>query len=73
LPLTFTDEADYDKIGQGDELKIVDVPEALRKDNTLAVRNLTRGSEFTAQHSLSPRQVEMILAGGLLNYVKNPG
>ncbi len=73
LPLTFTDEADYDKIEQGDELEIVDVPEALRKGNTLTVRNLTRGGEFTAQHSLSPRQVEMILAGGLLNYVKKSG
>jgi aconitate hydratase len=71
LPLTFTDEADYDRIEQGDELEIVDASEALRRGNTLTVRNLTRGGEFTAQHSLSPRQIDMITAGGLLNYVKS--
>jgi aconitate hydratase len=73
LPLTFTDEADYDRIEQGDELEIVDASEALRRGNTLTVRNLTRDSEFTVQHSLSPRQVDMIMAGGLLNYVKSSG
>jgi len=46
------------------------VREAVQRGPSVHVRNLTRGSEFTARHNLSPRQVEILLAGGSLNYVK---
>ena len=70
LPLLFENEGDYDRIEQGDELEIAGVREAIRQGATVRVRNVTRGSEFMARHNLSPRQVEMLLAGGSLNYVK---
>jgi aconitate hydratase len=70
VPLTFADEADYDQVEQGDELDLVGLREALSDGRTVAVRNLSKGSEFVAEHNLTPRQAEILLAGGLLNYVR---
>ena len=70
LPLTFVNESDYDQAAEGDEWLIENVAPALDKSDTLTVRNLTRGTTFQVRHRLSPRQIEMIRAGGLLNYVK---
>jgi aconitate hydratase len=66
LPLTFSNEADYDRVAQGDELEIADVARALKEGRTLAVRNLTQHSIIEANQGLSERQKEIILAGGVL-------
>jgi aconitate hydratase len=70
VPLTFANEADYDRVEQGDELELVGLREALRDGKPVTVRNLSKGSEFAAGHNLTPRQAEILLAGGLLNYVR---
>ena len=70
LPLMFENEADYDKIDQGDELKIEHVAEQLRAGDTIEVQNATKGFTFKAKVSVSARQKEMLYAGGLLNYTK---
>lgn len=71
IPMTFDNEFDYDKIDQMDELSIENVVEQLKSGDTVTVKNITKGFEFKANVSLSPRQKEMIYAGGLLNYTKN--
>lgn len=71
IPMTFDNESDYDKIDQMDELSIENVVEQLKSGDTVTVKNITKGFEFKANVSLSPRQKEMIYAGGLLNYTKN--
>ena len=71
VPLTFADEADYDRISQGDEIVILDVAGQLKKGDSVTVTNKTKGFDFVANVSLSERQKEMIYAGGLLNYTKN--
>lgn len=70
VPLIFVDEADYDAIDGGDQLVIPNVREAIRAGSELVVKNATKGTEFKVRHDLSPRQVEIMLAGGLLNYTK---
>jgi len=70
LPMTFENETDYDSIDMNDELLIEDAIEQVKKAGTVIVKNLTKQSEFSAKLSLSDRQVQMILAGGLLNYTK---
>ncbi|MFQ6057828.1 MAG: aconitate hydratase [Anaerolineae bacterium] len=70
LPLNFVRAADYEAIEQGEELEIVDVRSALQTGDTVKVRNLTKGTEFTVRHDLTPRQVEIVLDGGLLNHIK---
>jgi aconitate hydratase len=67
LQLTFADEADYDRIESGDELAIENLHEALQQE-TVVVRNVTRGYSFNTCCTLSPRQREIVLCGGLLNY-----
>jgi aconitate hydratase len=70
LPLTFINEADYDALEQGDLWEIRQVRETLPQSDTLTVHNLTKGTTFQVRHRLTPRQVQIVLAGGLLNWVR---
>ncbi|HKZ26954.1 MAG TPA: aconitate hydratase, partial [Rubrobacteraceae bacterium] len=70
LPLTFTDEADYDALEQGDTLSLSSVPETLRGGRELTLENRTRGTELTVRHGLSGRQVGILLGGGLINWMR---
>ena len=70
IPMTFENEADYDKIDMNDELTIDNAIEQVKKADTIIVKNLSKNSEFNVKVSLSDRQVQMILAGGLLNFTK---
>lgn len=69
LPLTFVDSADYIAIQAGDVLRLVGVRRALA-EHELLVENVTRKRSFQVTHSLSPRQVEFALSGGLINWMK---
>lgn len=69
LPLTFASEEDYDDIQPGDVLLIEDARRDLAANN-VQVRNITRKKLYPVKHSLSERQIEILLAGGLLKYVK---
>jgi aconitate hydratase len=46
------------------------VRSALSSGKKLTVRNETKGEEYDAVHRLSPRQVEMVLAGGLIPWLR---
>lgn len=70
IPMTFENEADYDKIDMNDELTIENAIEQIKKADTIVVKNLSKNTEFNAKVSLSDRQVQMVIAGGLLNYTK---
>jgi len=70
LPLTFADEKDYDAFAQGDRLEFPDIRQALEQDAPLTVKNLTKGTTIGVKHNLSERQRQIILAGGLLNYIR---
>ncbi|MBM7867334.1 aconitate hydratase [Heliobacterium gestii] len=70
LPLTFADEADIAKVSQGDCLEIADLSAKLGVSETLEVRNATTGETFLVRPDLTPRQVAIIKAGGLLNYTR---
>jgi aconitate hydratase len=68
LPLTFNDPQDYEKIQVGDEICIADTERALHQ-SAITVTNVTRDDEFAVSFRLTPRQIAIIRAGGLLNYV----
>jgi aconitate hydratase len=70
LPLEFADPADYGRLRQGDRLEIRGVRAALESGHPLTVRNETQGTEFQVRYDLSQRQVEVVLAGGVLNLIK---
>jgi len=67
VPLIFKQADDYDGIENGDELEIADPHNELQASE-LVVFNKTRQKKFTACHTLTPRQVDIVLHGGLLNY-----
>ena len=73
LPLTFVNEADYDKIDQMDELRFTNLTTDIMTASELTVANVTKGFDFKVKLDLSDRQREMIKAGGLLNYTKETG
>lgn len=71
LPVTFVDPADYDGIDQADDIRIEQVRAGLKQGNRFTVENRSKNTTFEVQHALSRRQVEMILAGSLINEVRN--
>lgn len=68
LQLTFTDDADYESLQDGDELAADDLRASIARGEVV-IRNVTRGGSFTAACSLTKRQQEIVLSGGLLNYM----
>lgn len=73
LPLLFDSQRDYGRLRQGDRLVVDNVREQLKKQEALRITNETQEYEFTVRHRLSPRQMEMIEAGGLLNLMRARG
>ena len=71
LPLVFENETDYDKIDMTDILEISNAIEQVGKQEKITVKNVTKGYEFTALLSVSERQRGFLLAGGVLNSIKN--
>jgi aconitate hydratase len=69
LPLQFVNSGDWDRIGQDDVLVIEGVRDALQKENRVQVSNKTKNQSYEAKHSMSSRQVDSVLAGGLINTV----
>lgn len=71
LPLTFVNEADYDKINQGDEIVLADVRADVEADMShLTIVNKTTGAEIPVLCELTGRTKDIILAGGLLDYTR---
>ena len=67
MPLIFENVLDYDKIDMNDRLEIENARSIISK-NKLTVRNIAKNFSFNVIHDLTKRQLEILLAGGLLNY-----
>lgn len=70
LALEFADTSDYHRIEQGDILILNGLRNALGSAGTITVRNTTRDEEYPTRHRLSARQVSMVLAGGLIPWLR---
>lgn len=71
LSLTFANEADYDKIDQGDELELANVRKAIEAgESQLTLRDKTKGIDIPVLCELSGRTKDIVLAGGLLDYTR---
>jgi aconitate hydratase len=71
LPLLFKDPEEFQNIQQGDQLKIESLRDRLRVNRTLTVKNVTQGRDFEVHHGLNQREIDILFAGGLLNYTRN--
>lgn len=75
LPLTFQKEKDYHLIEQGDEVSIANIGRQLVENpqQIIIMVNSTKNLAIPLRADLTERQLEMILAGGLLNLTKKSG
>jgi len=70
LPLYFKNSKDYDDIQQEDILEIPHIRERIQQGRDVEVVNKTKGKTYHCEHRLSPRQIQVVLAGGLINTVR---
>jgi predicted aconitate hydratase len=70
LPLRFVTPETFDRIEQGDELVFHGLVEALEAGDRILAENSRSGERHELTHDLSERQVRMIIAGGLLNMMR---
>ncbi|WP_121614883.1 aconitate hydratase [Virgibacillus halodenitrificans] len=70
LPLQFANEEDYDKLSEGEVLSFKDVRRKIQEGSTLSATLHKSNKEITVQHKLTNRQKEIILSGGLINWIK---
>ena len=71
LPMTFANEADYDRIDFGDELTLPGVRALVEAgSDTFTLHNVTKNEDYTVLLPLTERQKGCILCGGLLNYTR---
>ncbi|SNZ13633.1 aconitate hydratase [Hydrogenobacter hydrogenophilus] len=71
IPLEFVDKEDYNKFSMGDEIYIPELIERLKSGKEVLVINKTTGEEIPCRYNLTPKQVSVLLAGGLLRWIKN--
>jgi len=69
IPLTFVDSGEYDGLGLLEALRIEDAPAQLRSGGSVRLEG-PRGS-IQANLDVSPQELEMLLAGGKINWLRN--
>src|SRR5215212_994397 len=73
LPLTFSDPSIYDRLEMNDVLVMENVRQQLSESaesRTLTLRVQKKNFSFIVQHTLFPRMIEVLLAGGLTNWIR---
>ena len=70
LPLTFANNDDYERIDAGDVLVMTDVRNGVKSSNELAVRFRNKDGEIPVRLALTERQIDILLAGGLINWLR---
>ncbi|ALX47289.1 aconitate hydratase [Lentibacillus amyloliquefaciens] len=70
LPLKLVNEEDYDKLNKEDQLQFEDLRNQVENHDTIKLTLPNSGEEITAEHNLSDRQREIIVSGGLINWIK---
>lgn len=68
LQLVFTNDNDYERINDDDEITVDNIHKAV-ETGTVMVRNVTQDYEFMTACSYTPRQREIVMCGGFLNYM----
>jgi len=69
LPLEFADPSEYDQIARDDRLVLDDLHAKMRGGRVL-IENRSRTRTFEVLLNLSTRQIEILAAGGVINWVK---
>ncbi|MCC0656746.1 aconitate hydratase [Clostridioides sp. ES-S-0123-01] len=70
IPMEFCDEKDYENLSLLDNLEIPNILDNL-DSGVLEVKNISKGASFKVKVELSAKEVDVLKAGGKLNYTKN--
>ncbi|QHE51849.1 aconitate hydratase [Pontibacillus sp. HMF3514] len=71
LPLTFSTSEEAEKLEQGDVLQFSGLREAIQNGQEIKAKVKDKNEEINLRHTLSVRQVDMMLKGGLINWVRD--
>ena len=69
VPLLFKDDADYDRAEQGQKWEIHDLHAIAEGEDELQVE-IEGAPAFTVTHDFLPQEREIVVAGGLIRYLK---
>jgi aconitate hydratase len=72
-PLEFINSGDYDDIEQEDLILIENLRDGIKGNSKIFAKNDRTGKSYELAHSMSGRQADILLAGGLINFIKNKG
>jgi aconitate hydratase len=70
LPFEFADKADCDKLSQGEVLHMTGLRQAIKNDEDVIATVKGDGRKIRLTYHLSPRQREVVLQGGMINYMR---
>lgn len=71
LPLTFVNVDDYDKLKNGDVLVVSNLRNKVKADQPFFLEIKGTDKRIEVTHALSKRQIDVMLQGGMINWVKN--
>jgi aconitate hydratase len=72
IPLEFDNKQDYETIETGDVVSMENIRQNLTEGKPHVALNKTKNLWYKLNHSLSDRQIEVILKGGVINYFRMP-
>jgi aconitate hydratase len=70
VPLVFDDPAAHDGVEAGDRLRLDGLRAALAAGERVTLVNARSGARLTASCTLTPRERDILLAGGILAHTK---
>src|SRR5918994_232211 len=73
LPLLFVNEADYEQVSQGETWRIESVREVVSAQEPILAAKSDAGREIELEARLLAREREILVAGGMLKYLRGGG
>ncbi|MFH1727029.1 MAG: aconitate hydratase [Pseudomonadota bacterium] len=71
FPLFFVNQEDYENIDMEDVIEIENIFSYIDNSENVLAKNITKNSELKLAYKLSNRQIDILKAGGLLNYMSS--
>ncbi|SFL48876.1 aconitate hydratase [Salibacterium qingdaonense] len=70
LPLTFADDSDFEDVEKGDIIELKNIRDTIGQSSEITASLQGKNKEIRLRHALTERHVDIMLAGGLINWVK---
>jgi aconitate hydratase len=71
LPLTFDDPQDFQYLCRDDGIEINDLKTQIMNGPAVLITDMNRHKVIETSHSLSQRQIEVMCAGGIINWIRH--